>query len=88
MFITLSNEARECRLYAEHCADRARLQSDPQLRKDYLEMQRRWLALAAAMSSQSSLNFCRLLKQGIKKPRRIFEDGRQAPSPIPACRRR
>jgi len=68
MFVTLSSEARECRLYAEHCADRAQLQSDPQLRKDYLEMQRRWLALARSYGLQSSLNFCRLWKQGIKKP--------------------
>ena len=68
MFVTCSNEARECRLYAEHCADRARLQSDPQLRKDYLEMQRRWLALARSYEFAEHLNFCRLWKQGIKKP--------------------
>jgi hypothetical protein len=46
MFVTPSKEARECRLYAEHCADRARLQSDLQLCQYFLEMQRRWLSLA------------------------------------------
>ena len=57
MFVTFSSEARECRLYAEHCADRARLQSDPQLRKDYLEMQRRWLALARSYEFAEQLEF-------------------------------
>jgi hypothetical protein len=48
MFTNLSEQAGECRLYAEHCADNARLQSDPQLRNDFLEMQRRWLCLASS----------------------------------------
>jgi hypothetical protein len=46
MFVSVSREASECRLYAEHCADKARLQSDPQLRQCFLEMQQRWLSLA------------------------------------------
>ena len=46
MFANLTEQAGECRLYAEHCADKAQLQSDPQLRRDFLEMQRRWLSLA------------------------------------------
>ncbi len=46
MFTNLSGQAGECRLHAERCADNARLQSDPQLRKVFLEMQRRWLSLA------------------------------------------
>ena len=88
MFVTLSSEARECRLYAEHCADRAQLQSDPQLRKDYLEMQRRWLALARSYEFAEQLEFLSAVEARNKEARRIFEDGRQAPSPIPACRRR
>jgi hypothetical protein len=59
MSVLVSSQARECRGFAEYCADRARLQPDPQLRKDYLEMQGRWLALARTMSSQSGLNFFR-----------------------------
>jgi hypothetical protein len=46
MFVSVSREASECRLYAEHCADKARLQSDPQLGQCFLEMQQRWLSLA------------------------------------------
>jgi hypothetical protein len=46
MFTNLSEQAGECRLHAEYCADNARLQSDSQLRNDFLEMQRRWLSLA------------------------------------------
>ena len=42
MFANLSEQPGECRLYADLCADKAQLQSDPQLRYDYLEMQRRW----------------------------------------------
>ena len=32
MFLTPNKEARECRLHAEHCEEKVRLQSDPQLR--------------------------------------------------------
>jgi hypothetical protein len=46
MFLTPNKEARECRLHAEHCEDKARLQSDPQFRQDFLEMQQRWWSLA------------------------------------------
>jgi hypothetical protein len=46
MFLVPNKEARECRLHAEHCEDKARLLSDAQLRQDYLEMQQRWLSLA------------------------------------------
>ena len=74
MFVTLSSEARECRLYAEHCADRARLQSDPQLRKDYLEMQRRWLALAHSCEFAEELEFLSAVEARNKETRRMFED--------------
>jgi hypothetical protein len=74
MFVTLSSEARECRLYAEHCADRARFQSDPQLRKDYLEMQRRWLALARSYEFAEELEFLSAVEARNKETRRIFED--------------
>jgi hypothetical protein len=42
----ISAQARECRQYAEHCAFMAEVQSDPQLREDFLKMQQRWLSLA------------------------------------------
>ena len=74
MFVTLSSEARECRLYAEHCADRARLESDPQLRKDYLEMHRRWLALARNYEFGEQLEFLSFVEARNEEARRIFED--------------
>jgi hypothetical protein len=57
MFVSLSREARECRLYADQCADRARLQSDPKLRQDYLDMEQRWLALARCHEFPERLEF-------------------------------
>jgi hypothetical protein len=41
MFVKLSEQARECRLYADHCAAKAGLQTDPKLRQVYLHMQQR-----------------------------------------------
>jgi hypothetical protein len=38
MFLMHNKEARECRLHAEHCEDKAQRQSDPQNRDDFLEM--------------------------------------------------
>jgi hypothetical protein len=55
MFTNLSGQAGECRLHAGRCADNARLQSDPQLRKVFLEMQRRWLSLARSYESTERL---------------------------------
>ncbi len=65
---------RECRLYAEHCADRARRQSDPQLRDDYIDMQRRWLALARSYEFAEQLEFLSDVETRNKEARRIFED--------------
>ena len=57
MSVLVGSQARECRGFAEYCADRARLQPDPQLRKDYLEMQGRWLALARSYEFAERLKF-------------------------------
>jgi hypothetical protein len=46
MLLSTNKDERECRLHAEHCEDKARLQSDPQLRQTFLEMHQRWLSLA------------------------------------------
>ena len=53
MFVKLSEQVRECRLYADHCAAKAGLQTEPKLRQVYLHMQQRWLVWRAATSSQS-----------------------------------
>jgi hypothetical protein len=42
----LSEQIRECLRHAEDCAQKAAAQSDPQLKQDFLDMERRWLFLA------------------------------------------
>ena len=78
MSVNFSSEAGECRLYAEHCADRARLQSDPQLRQDFLEMQRRWLALARSYEFAERLEFLSAVETRNKETRLIIEDAAAA----------
>jgi hypothetical protein len=65
MFLTSNKDERECRFHAEHCEDKARLQSDPQLRQDFLEMQQRWLSLARSYEFLDRSYF-RLLKRKSK----------------------
>jgi hypothetical protein len=65
MFVSVSREASECRLYAEHCADKARLQSDPQLRQCFLEMQQRWLSLARSYEFAERLRHKGLVRHGV-----------------------
>jgi hypothetical protein len=42
----LSEDMRECYQLARDCAVRAKAEADPQLRQDFLDMERRWLFLA------------------------------------------
>lgn len=42
----LSEDMRECYQLAKDCALRAKAEADPQLRQDFLDMERRWLFLA------------------------------------------
>jgi hypothetical protein len=53
----ISEQVRECRQYAEHCAQNAQNQSDPELRQNYLEMQNRWLSLACSYEFSERLEF-------------------------------
>jgi hypothetical protein len=41
-----SESIRDCYARAEHCRRRAQEQSDPLLRQDFLDCERRWLLLA------------------------------------------
>ena len=43
---TLSESIRDCYGHAERCRRRANEQSDPLLRQDFLDCERRWLLLA------------------------------------------
>jgi hypothetical protein len=42
----LSERIRECLQHAEDCARKAAAQSDPNLKDDFLTVERRWLSLA------------------------------------------
>ena len=53
----ISVQVRECRQYAEHCAQNAQNQRDPQVRQSYLEMQKRWLSLACSYEFSERLDF-------------------------------
>jgi hypothetical protein len=46
MLQNLSQQIRDCYQHAEECRRRAIAQADPELRKDFLELERRWLKLA------------------------------------------
>ena len=46
MLESVSEQVRECYEHAEDCARKAAAQTDPGLRQDFLDMERRWLALA------------------------------------------
>ena len=74
MFVNLTEQAGECRLYAERCADKAQLQSDPQLRIDYLEMQRRWLGLARSYEFSEQLEFLSAIERNKELPSQICTD--------------
>ena len=67
MFVISNQDARECRLHAEHCEVKARLQSDPQLRQDFLEMQRRWLSLSRSYEFLERLELLSAVEAKIKE---------------------
>jgi hypothetical protein len=64
----LSEDIRECYQLAKECARRAKAEADPQLRQDFLDMERRWLFLAR------SYEFTRQL--GRSAPLRASQDAR------------
>ena len=46
MLESVSQQIRDCYNHAEQCAQTAAAQTDPGLRQDFLDMERRWLTLA------------------------------------------
>ena len=42
----LSEQIRECLEHAEECARKAGAQTDPKIKADFLDLERRWLLLA------------------------------------------
>ena len=67
----LSADIRECYQLAADCARRAKAEADPQLRQDFLDMERRWLFLAR------SYEFTRRIV--CSAPSRASQDARAGP---------
>jgi hypothetical protein len=45
----ISDQIRECLQHAEECARKATTQTDPGLREDFLQLEKRWLGLARSI---------------------------------------
>ncbi len=56
MLQNLSQQIRECLQHAEDCAHRAKVEPDPNLQRDYLMMERRWLGLARSYQFTEQLD--------------------------------
>jgi hypothetical protein len=55
----VSEEVRECLQHAEDCARQAAAQTCPQLKENFLDLERRWLALARSYEFTERLDdFC------------------------------
>ena len=46
MLKSLSEDIRHCLRHAEDCARKAAAYTDPNLKEDFLQLERRWLSLA------------------------------------------
>ena len=55
MLNDLSEQIRECLLHAEGCAQQAAVQTDPELKQSFLDMERRWLFLARSYEFTDAL---------------------------------
>ncbi len=72
MFVKLNEQARECRQYADHCAAKAGLQTDPKLHQVYLDMQQRWLSLARSYEFAERLEFLSAAEERNKETRLLL----------------
>ena len=72
MLVKLGEQTHECRLYADLCAAKAELQTDPQLRQVYLHMQQRWLSLARSYEFSERLEFLSAAEERNKETRRML----------------
>jgi hypothetical protein len=64
----LGESIRNCYGRAEHCRRRAKEQSDPLLRQDFLDCERRWLLLARGYELAERLE---RLSNGLPPPKRV-----------------
>ena len=59
MLNNLSEQVRECLEHAEECAHKAAAQTCPNLKADFLDMERRWRSLARSYQFTERLgDFC------------------------------
>ena len=55
MLQNLSQPVRNCLQHAEECGQRAKIERDPALVRDFLDMELRWLTLARSYQFSESL---------------------------------
>jgi hypothetical protein len=55
MLNNLSEQIRNCHQHAEDCARKAAEQTDPQLKQDFLDLEKRWLLLARSFELNERL---------------------------------
>jgi hypothetical protein len=54
-----SEQVRECLQHADDCARQAAVHTDPKIKEDFLDLERRWLSLARSYEFTERLNdFC------------------------------
>jgi hypothetical protein len=56
MLQNLSEQVRNCLQHPEDCAHQAKVQPDPNLQRDYLMIERRWLSLARSYQFSEQLD--------------------------------
>ena len=56
MLNNLSEQIRDCLQHAEDCARKAAAQTDPGLREDFLQLEKRWLELARSIEFGESVD--------------------------------
>jgi hypothetical protein len=56
MLENLSEQVRECLRRAEDCAERVKREPNPSLKRDFLEMEGRWLKLARSYQFMEQLS--------------------------------
>jgi len=80
MRAAVSGQIRECYRRAEDCARKATAQTDPTLKADFLDLERRWLVLARSYDFTERLNsFTKNSpKPNIKRTEMPFDDGNAA----------
>lgn len=56
MLNNLSEQIRDCYAHAEECSRKAAAQTDPLLKQDFLDMEKRWLSLAKSYELSERLD--------------------------------